>query len=79
MDWLTKQSKMLAAWLKEKFQSVSGGLSALGLLVIWWTWMLLVLSLIALTTLALVLWQCCSGVLQRIAEVLRGLWPTLKV
>jgi hypothetical protein len=79
MDWLTKQSKMLAAWLREKYQSVSGGLLGLGLLVTWWTWILLVLSLILLTTLVLVLSQCCYGVLQRIAGVLRGHRHTLKV
>jgi hypothetical protein len=79
MDWLTKQSKMLAAWLREKYQSVSGGLLGLGSLVIWWTWILLVLSLTALSILLLVLSQCFYGVLQRIAGVLRGLGLTPKV
>jgi hypothetical protein len=79
MDWLTKQSKTLVAWLREKFQSVSGGLLALGLLVTWWTWILLVLSLIALSILPLALSQCFSGVLRRIAEVLRGLGLMPKV
>ena len=79
MDWLTKQSLMLELWLQAKSQSVSGGLSRLGSRVIWWTWILLVLSLTALSILLLVLSQCFYGVLQRTAGALKGLKPTPKV